>query len=50
MDVGFFGPNDAVVEKLARVGLRFDLPQMEPLQNTPRMVPGSDPAKPPKLR
>ncbi len=50
MDVGFFGPNDAVVEKLARVGLRFDLPQMEPLQNTPRMAPGSDPAKPPKLR
>lgn len=50
MDVGFFGPKDPVVERLAKVGLRFDLPQMEPLQNTPRMAPGSDPAKPPKLR
>ncbi|MGB3245179.1 MAG: SseB family protein [Sulfitobacter sp.] len=50
MDVGFFGPNDPVVEKLAKVGLRFDLPQGEGLQNTPRMPPGSDPSKPPILK
>ncbi len=51
MDVGFFEPSDPTVEKLSKVGLRFDLPQMEPLQNTPRMeAPGSDPSKPPILR
>lgn len=50
MDVGFFGPNDPTVTKLAKVGLRFDLPQTEGLQHTPRMPPGSDPAKPPILK
>ncbi|MFD2740832.1 SseB family protein [Sulfitobacter aestuarii] len=50
MDVGFFGPDDPVVPRLARVGLRFDLPQPEPLQQTPRMAPGSDPSKPPILK
>lgn len=50
MDVGFFAPNDPVVAKLARVGLRFDLPQGEGLQHTPRMAPGSDPSKPPILK
>ncbi|QFT57561.1 hypothetical protein FIU94_01885 [Sulfitobacter sp. THAF37] len=50
MDVGFFAPSDPVVAKLAKVGLRFDLPQGEALQQTPRMPPGSDPAKPPILK
>jgi hypothetical protein len=50
MDVGFFAPNDPVVEKLARVGLRFDLPQGDALQQTPRMAPGSDPNAPPILK
>ncbi len=50
MDVGFFGPADPTVAKLARVGLRFDLPQGEGLQHTPRMPPGSDPSKPPILK
>ncbi|APE42600.1 hypothetical protein BOO69_03575 [Sulfitobacter alexandrii] len=50
MDVGFFAPSDPVVAKLAKVGLRFDLPQGEELQQTPRMPPGSDPAKPPILK
>lgn len=50
MDVGFFGPQDRVVEKLARVGLRFDLPQGEGLQHTPRLPPGSDPNAPPILK
>ena len=50
MDVGFFEASDAVVVKLAKVGLRFDLPQGEALQHTPRMAPGSDPTKPPILK
>jgi len=50
MDVGFFAPSDPVVAKLAKVGLRFDLPQGEALQQTPRLSPGSDPAKPPILK
>lgn len=50
MDVGFFEPGDPVVEKLGKVGLRFDLPEMEGLQHTPRMAPGSDPANPPILK
>ncbi|UWR21645.1 SseB family protein [Sulfitobacter sp. S190] len=49
MDVGFFNHTDPVVGKLMKVGLRFDLPQMETLQNTPRM-PGSDPDAPPILK
>ncbi|MFT6675099.1 MAG: hypothetical protein ACJAVM_001288 [Sulfitobacter sp.] len=50
MDVGFFAPRDPTVAKLAKVGLRFDLPQGEGLQHTPRMPPGSDPSKPPILK
>lgn len=50
MDVGFFAPDDVTVPKLAKVGLRFDLPQGEGLQHTPRMPPGSDPSKPPILK
>lgn len=51
MDVGFFTPSDPTVEKLSKVGLRFDLPQMDPLEKTPRMdAPGSNPNKPPILR
>ncbi|MEH6741157.1 MAG: SseB family protein, partial [Sulfitobacter sp.] len=34
MDVGFFNHSDPTVTKLMRVGLRFDLPQMETLQKT----------------
>ena len=50
MDVGFFTPEDPTVTKLARVGLRFDLPQGEGLQQTPRLPPGMDPSKPPILK
>jgi hypothetical protein len=50
MDVGFFEPGDPTVAKLAKVGLRFDLPQTQGLQHTPRMAPGSDPSKPPVLK
>lgn len=50
MDVGFFGASDSAVARMAKVGLRFDIPQGEGLQQTPRMAPGSDPAKPPRLK
>ncbi|MFP7672067.1 SseB family protein [Marivita sp. S0852] len=50
LDVVFLRDSDPVTAQLARVGLRFDLP--EPAQVTPveRAAPGSDPAKPPLLR
>ena len=48
IDVGFFAANDPMAARLARVGLRFDLP-------TPQVAaapgaPGMDPERPPKLR
>lgn len=50
LDVCFFDHDHPVLKKLMKVGLRFDLPQIEPLQQTPRMPPGSDPERPPKLK
>jgi len=49
LDVGFFGVTDAIAAKLAKVGLRFDLPTPEQPAHTPR-APGMDPSSPPKLR
>lgn len=48
MDVLFVRASDPLAAHLAKVGLRFDLPQPE----TPHApgAPGMDPAKPPKLR
>lgn len=49
MDVGFFGAHDPATAALARVGLRFDLPQ--PARRVvERVTPGSDPEKPPILK
>ncbi|OSP53892.1 SseB family protein [Pseudoruegeria sp. SK021] len=48
LDVGFFKASDPVTAKLARVGLRFDLP--EPPTAAEPQTPGSDPARPPILR
>lgn len=45
LDVAFFAPTDPIAAKLAKHGLRFDLPQVETTK-----PPGSDPSKPPKLR
>lgn len=45
LDVVFLSASDPAAAKLAKVGLRFDLPQ--PSEPT---APGSDPTKPPKLR
>lgn len=48
LDVVFLRAADPVAARLARVGLRFDLPQhTEP---GPRPAPGSDPDSPPILR
>ncbi len=50
LDVGFFDTSDQVAAQLARVGLRFDLPEPEAPTEHIHVVPGSDPEKPPKLR
>ncbi|WP_299964339.1 SseB family protein [uncultured Roseobacter sp.] len=50
MDVGFFGGNDPVTDRLAQVGLRFDLPQPPEADLLVPKPPGSDPDKPPRLR
>lgn len=50
MDVSFFRASDAVSAKLARVGLRFDLPEAPKVTEIPGAGPGTDPTKPPKLR
>lgn len=50
LDVGFFAASDPVAAKLAKSGLRFDLPE-PPVQKKPQpVIPGSDPTKPPILR
>lgn len=49
LDVAFFSRTDPVSASLARVGLRFDLPEPEQVELV-RAAPGSDPDKPPILR
>ncbi|NNE89082.1 MAG: SseB family protein [Silicimonas sp.] len=48
LDVTFLKASDPLTAHLARVGLRFDLPQ--PASPTQPSAPGMDPSKPPKLR
>ena len=50
MDVGFFTASDPAAAKLARAGLRFDLPQPSSTVDTQPAAPGSDPDKPPILK
>jgi len=50
MDVAFFEAEDPVAASLARVGLRFDLPQPKAPQEYKPAKPGSDPASPPRLK
>lgn len=50
IDVGFFAATDAMAARLARVGLRFDLPQVAPAARDIPAAPGSNPDKPPILR
>lgn len=49
LDVGFFRASDPFCARLARVGLRFDLPE-PPRIETPGAAPGTDPDRPPRLR
>jgi hypothetical protein len=50
LDVVFLRDSDPVTAQLARVGLRFDLPEPEMLPEVERSAPGSDPMRPPILR
>ncbi len=50
LDVGFIAASDPVAARLARVGLRFDLPQMEAPARVERVAPGMDPDRPPILK
>ena len=50
MDVGFFRASDPVCAKLAKTGLRFDLPEPAKADHVPGSAPGMDPDMPPKLR
>ncbi len=49
LDVGFFEAQEPAATALARVGLRFDLPQPQAPQME-RAAPGSDPERPPILK
>ena len=50
LDVGFFAASDQMAAALARVGLRFDLPQPpEPKLYQPK-IPGANPEEPPILK
>lgn len=48
LDVTFLGPGDAALPALVRQALTIDLPAPEPV--AARAAPGTDPARPPKLR
>ncbi|SLN49306.1 hypothetical protein ROJ8625_02428 [Roseivivax jejudonensis] len=51
LDVAFLGNEDPLAARLARVALRFDLPEgAKPRARGERPAPGSDPDTPPKLR
>lgn len=51
VDVLFLAPGEALVARLERVGLRFDLPEPEaPPAPAAPAAPGSDPDRPPRLR
>ena len=50
LDVVFLRDSDPVAAQLARVGLRFDLPEPQEPLRAERAAPGSDPDKPPILR
>ncbi len=48
LDVTFIRASDPAAAKLAKVGLRFDLPKTAPV--SPPSAPGMDPEKPPRLK
>ncbi|EPX76358.1 SseB family protein [Salipiger mucosus] len=50
LDVLFLRDSDELAARLARVGLRFDLPEPATPEEAERPAPGSDPDRPPILR
>lgn len=50
LDVGFFEGSDPVAARLAKVGLRFDLPKPEVSAVVPGAAPGRNPDRPPRLK
>lgn len=50
IDVAFFETSDPMAAMLAKVGLRFDLPEPAKAEQVPGANPGMDPDSPPKLR
>jgi hypothetical protein len=50
LDVGFFASDDPMVERLARVGMRYDIPELKQPEPWKPVAPGSDPEKPPRLK
>ncbi|MCA0963544.1 SseB family protein [Salipiger bermudensis] len=50
LDVSFVRDDEPLAALLARVGLRFDLPELHEPQRAERAAPGSDPDSPPILR
>jgi hypothetical protein len=50
LDVVFLAADDPVTGRLARVGLRFDLPVAPAATGVSPSAPGMDPGRPPKLR
>jgi hypothetical protein len=46
LDVSFLDAGDAMIAQFQRFGLRYDIPQVGPQQ----IAPGTDPARPPRLR
>jgi len=50
LDVTFVAPHDQIAASLAKVGLRFDLPQPKQAREYAPKAPGMDPENPPKLR
>ena len=50
LDVTFVEDSDSVSTELARVGLRFDLPEAAKPKEMQQVAPGSDPERPPLLK
>jgi hypothetical protein len=48
LDVAFLRASDPIMARIAKVGLRFDLPEPAPVEAP--SAPGSDPDRPPRLR
>ncbi|WP_206615111.1 SseB family protein [Mesobaculum littorinae] len=50
LDIAFFEAGEPMTDRLERVAWRVDLPEPQPERPAAPRAPGSDPAKPPKLR